>query len=195
MPVFKPTPLINRFASNTNYQVPADDMIEQMIAGRTPNLPDYESKVVLDTLVCAKTTRFSIKELKAVLKSNTATSILSAPFNACLLRYENAISTHRYATLEAITKRYIGANERKVQFNLTPYVSQNEIPMFTQKDLKCTISRHNESGQTRNKSSLELRLGTLCEYLTDVDKTVIAMHKCCVSATSITVDPLKLECM
>lgn len=198
LPVYQPTQLINRFAQITTFQVPSDDMIEQLITGRSPNLPDYEHKVVLDTMVCTKTTRYSIKELKAQLKG-TASSSLTVTFNECLRRYENAIKTHRYATLEAVTKRYIGANERAVHFNLTPYVSQNEIPMFNVNDLKCTISRHNESGQTRNKSSLELRLGNLCDYLKVVDMTVIAMHKCCVSASliyeSAAVNPLKQQCM
>ena len=39
-------------------------MIEQVITGRSPNLPHYERKVVMDTMVCTKTTRYSIKELK-----------------------------------------------------------------------------------------------------------------------------------
>lgn len=168
MPVYQTTPLINRFAQTTTYQVPSDDMIEQLITGRSPNLPDYEHKVVIDTMVCTKTTRYSIKELKTTLK-NSATSILTTPFNDCLKRYENAIKTHRYANLEAVTKRFLGGNERKVEFNLTPYVSQNEIEMFTAKDLKCTTSRHHETGNARNKSSLERRLGNLCDYLRDVD--------------------------
>lgn len=45
------------------YKFPTEDpyMLKLTTIGRTPQLPDYERKVVLDTLVCSKTTRYSVK--------------------------------------------------------------------------------------------------------------------------------------
>ena len=72
--------------------------------------------------------------------------------------------------------------------------------MFTAKDMQCTVSRHHESGYTRNKSSLEVRLGNLCDKLTSIDLIMIEMNKCIKSASSLVMrqwneDPLKLDCM
>ena len=112
LPVFKYTSLLSRFANNNKYQIPTEDMIEVMIQGRSPNISDYESKVIRDTLVCTKTTRFSIKELKTTLLYSA--HVLSIPFKICITRLENAVKAQRFATLEAIAKQYLDANEKRV---------------------------------------------------------------------------------
>lgn len=87
---------------------------------RSPQLDDYELKVVQDSLFCAKIARQELNETAAMLrKSSTivADSLLYIINNA-----RDRIMDTRFKLFNAIFRRYLDHTETSVKFNLAPYL-------------------------------------------------------------------------
>ena len=100
--------------------------------------------------------------------------------------------------LTAVWRPYVDGDDKRVQFNLAPYIDDNEVPMFTGRDLQCTVSGGKyKSGASYNKPLIRVKFNRLCDQLLTVDKTSMIMGHCSEHATAIsaTANPVKQECL
>ena len=100
--------------------------------------------------------------------------------------------------LTAVWRPYVDGDDKRVQFNLAPYIHANEVPMFTARDLQCTVSGGKYKSSSRyNKPLLRVKFNRLCDLTSAVDRTSLVMGHCAEHATAIiaTTDPVKQACL